>query len=340
MYSFEKVEYVGIDTKEFYEFDNKSIFTTIPWMDFIIEDNPGAIPIVIRIKKKGKLVGYFSAMKIKKMGISIVGSPFRGWSTCFMGIDTNNVTEDERICIYEELIPYIRKEYKCQYLSISDRNLSVEKSKKYFKTMNTDTLELRIDRSDEELFKVFKTDCRNFIRQFERRGAVLEYAEPNDEFAEEFYLQLIDVFDKQNLVPTYSVEKVKRLLRCLSKDDMVLCLRVRDPEGNSIATSIYPGFNNKFFFWGGASYRSGQHYRPNEYMLWNAIKYWRDRGAEWFDMVGVRDYKRKFGSEEVTYATIESAIPGLIQAKNMAEKLYFSSLKWKHKKSNTKRVEK
>ena len=103
MYSFEKVEYVGIDTKEFYEFDNKSIFTTIPWMDFIIEDNPGAIPIVIRIKKKGKLVGYFSAMKIKKMGISIVGSPFRGWSTCFMGIDTNNVTEDERICIYEEL---------------------------------------------------------------------------------------------------------------------------------------------------------------------------------------------------------------------------------------------
>ena len=334
MLIFEKINYNDINIDEFNAFDNKSIFTTIPWMNFIIEDNPGAQPIIIRICENNDLVGYFSGMKVKKMGVSILGSPFRGWSTCFMGLDVkDNLTEKDIIRIYKELAPFLRKEYKCQYMSISDRKLSVDTAKEYFHTTPTSTLELNIDKTDEGLFKVFKTDCRNFIRQFERRGATLEVAEPNDSFAEEYYNQLIDVFDKQNMVPTYSVDKVRRLLRNLAEENMVLCLRVRDPEGKSIATSIYPGYNNKFFFWGGASYRSGQHYRPNEYMLWTAIKYWRDRGAKWFDMVGVRDYKRKFGSEEINYATIEFAMPGLIMAKNMAEKLYFYSLKWKHKGS-------
>lgn len=332
MYTFEKIDYDKINIQEFYSFQNKSIFTTIPWMNFILEDNPGAQPIIVRISEDNKLLGYFSGMKIKKMGVSILGSPFRGWSTCFMGLDVApDMSEDKIIELYKALSPYLLKEYKCQYMSISERNLSVEKAREYFHTTALNTLELNIDRTDEELFKVFKTDCRNFIRQFERRGATIEIAEPNDEFADEFYEQLIDVFDKQNMIPTYSVEKVRRLIRNLAGDNMVLCLRVRDPEGKSIATSIYPGYNNKFFFWGGASYRSGQHYRPNEYMIWTAIKYWRDKGAIWFDMVGVRDYKRKFGSKEINYAGIEVAMPGLIWAKNMAEKIYFCSLKLKYR---------
>lgn len=78
--------------------------------------------------------------------------------------------------------------------------------------MSNDTLELEIDKTDEELFKVFKTDCRNFIKQFERGDASIEIAKPNDTFAEEYYNQLEDVFAKR-LVPTYSLKKVKCLIR-------------------------------------------------------------------------------------------------------------------------------
>ena len=58
---------------------------------------------------------------------------------------------------------------------------------------------------------------------------------------------MIDVFAKQNLVPTYTVDKVKYLLKHLSKVNNVYCLRVLDLEGKSIATSIFPGFNRKMF---------------------------------------------------------------------------------------------
>lgn len=330
MYNFVEVPYDSVDKTDYYSFRNKSIFTTFPWINYLLEDNPGSKPIVIKIMKKQMRIGYFTAIKIKKMGVPIIGSPFRGWGTSFMGLDIDDYTDI--VEIYKELIAFLFKEHLVLYISISERHLNVDEAKKHFRTIPADSLELNIDRTDDGLFKVFKTDCRNFIRQFERRGATLEFAEPNDKFAEEFYLQAVDVFDKQGLVPTWTENKVKCLLKNLKTEDMVLCLRVRDPEGNSIATSIYPGFNNKFFFWAGASYRTGQHYRPNEYMIWTAIKYWRDRGVKYFDMVGVRDYKKKFGPEPIQYATMEfSKSDSIIWAKNEAEKLFYKSLEWRHK---------
>ncbi len=321
----------NLDLQEYQQLPGKSIFTTMAWLEFIQEDSK-VEPLFLRITQEEKLIGYFTAMIQMSFGFRIIASPFAGWSTCYMGFDLVDTTVNKL-----DLIPcvseYLFKEKKAHLIEIVDRDITVEDARGYgYRTSITDTLELQINRTDEDLFKVFKMDCRNFIRQFERRGAVLEYAEPDDVFAEEYYTQLQDVFAKQGLVPTYGVEKVKCLLRHLRESGAVLCLRVRDPEGTCIATSIYPGYNGKFFFWGGASYRSGQHYRPNEYMLWTAIRYWRDKGFTVFDMVGVRDYKRKFGSHEVQYAHISLARNDMIIAlRNGAKRLFFFALKVKGK---------
>ena len=79
--------------------------------------------------------------------------------------------------IISEISAFIFKELKCLYIEIVDRFIPIESLDKVTGTnIATDaviTLELDIDRTDEELFKVFKTDCRNYIRQFERKGAVI-----------------------------------------------------------------------------------------------------------------------------------------------------------------------
>ena len=317
MYEFTKIQMSQLDENEYYDFENKTVFTTLPWLQYLLEDNKGSQLILIRITKNDKdFVGYFTGILIRKFGIRIIGSPFRGWSTCYMGFDLK--CADEKLAVLRELKDYLFREYRCLYMEITDRDIKMEEAQKEYRVKIADTLELRIDRTDEELFSVFKTDCRNFIRQFERRGAVLEIAEPVDEFAEEYYSELIDVFAKQNLVPTYSLDKVKSLLKSLRDSGEVLCLRVRDPEGKIIASSIYP-------FWGGASLRPYQKYRPNEYMIWKAIQYWRERGVEVFDMVGVRDYKKKFGSHYEEYpCIIITRYKGLILLRDMAEKFYFA----------------
>lgn len=333
-YTFEVVDLNTIDTKVFNDFPHKSVNTTKEWIEFIAEDS-SAIPYTVRITHGETLEGFFSSLIVKKFGLKIVGSPFPGWSTVYMGLDVYD--HEQKAEILKELIPFVMKNTKCVYLQICDRDFKAEElepiRKEYGGTIEFgDTLELGIEGDDALQYKKMKSDCRNFIKQFERRGAVIEEAEPTEAFAEEYYEQLKDVFAKQDLVPTYTVDKVKCLLKHLSKTGNIYCLRVKDPEGTPIATSIFPGFNHKMFFWGGASLRPFQQYRPNEYMIYKAMHYWRERGCVEFDMVGNRAYKKKFGAWEVSYPSI--IIPKyriLVPLKNMAASLYYFSGKlfWK-----------
>lgn len=326
MYEFEPVGLENLNLNEFNNFNNKTIFTTPEWIRFIEADS-GAKPIILRITRDQSFIGYFSGLTIKKFGVTIIGSPFSGWSTCFMGFDC--LRKESMHEIIRDLKTYLFNEFNCDYIEIIDRNIDLETAESSgLRYVCLSTLELKIDQSDVELFKVFETNCRNRIRQFERRGASIEEAYPDERFAEEYFEQLKDVFAKQGLVPTYGVDKVKCLLDSLAGSGKLLCLRVKNPEGRSIATSIFVGHNYKFFFWGGASLRSSQSYRPNEYMLWYAIKYWRARGCTVFDMVGVRDYKKKFSPNEIQY--IKIIIPKykiLLLLRNLAEKMYFFTLK-------------
>lgn len=332
MYKIEEIQKDIIDVAEYYSFNNKSLYTTREWLEYLEEDVKGKAIILRITDEEGALVGYYTGMIVTKFGIRIAGSPFSGWSTVYMGFDV--VDGVNRLELISPVRDYLFQKKHVLFIEIVDRNIGVEEAiAAGYQADVADTLELEIDRTDEQLFKVFKTDARNFIRQFERRGAIYERATPDDEFAAEYYKQLEDVFAKQGLVPTYSVEKVKHILHHLTDGETVLCQRIRDPETQeSIATSIFLAYNGTFYFWGGASLRSGQHYRPNEYMLWRAITYWRDKGYKTFDMVGVRDYKRKFGSHEVEYAHIMIAkYPVIIAMRNTAKCVFFKLLKLKGK---------
>lgn len=333
-YTFEKVDFLELNKEEYNSFPRKSVLTTYDWIKFVMEDS-NAEPFILKVYRDTSFIGYFTSLKVRKFCMKIIASPFPGWSTPYMGFDfKEDVPKWE---VVPELVDYVKKTEKAAFFQLTDRDITFEeanelKSRYGYYLESGDTLELRVDGDDKELYKNMKTDCRNFINQFERRGATIEFVEPNDEFAADYYNQLLDVFAKQKLVPTYGIEKVKCLLKHLAANDSVLCLRIRDPEGLSIATSIFPGFNKKFFFWGGASLRPYQNYRPNEYMIYTAMKYWRKRGCEVFDMVGIRPYKKKFGSWEIHYPIIIAPrYKILYYLKNIAAKLYYcmGSVKWK-----------
>ncbi|MBT3751205.1 MAG: hypothetical protein HOG34_19670, partial [Bacteroidetes bacterium] len=247
MYTFESLSLGEIDLDQFQSYPEKSIFTTPSWIGFVAQDSR-AIPHIIRINHDDRVIGYFSGLIVSKYGVKIFGSPFRGWSTCFMGFDVAD--KDHILQIIPEIIPYIYKTTRVKYIEIVDRSLHVEDAASIpYTTSIVDTLELNVDaKSDDELLSGFKSDCRNFINQFEKRGATLEVAKPDDTFAGEYFDQLTDVFAKQGMIPTYSIDKVKTLLHHFSESDHILCLRVRNPQGESIATSIFLGFNKKFFF--------------------------------------------------------------------------------------------
>lgn len=329
-YIFTEIPLDQINAKDFNDFPTKTVFTTLEWIEFIGADQK-AKPIILKIQNGCKEIGYFSGAVSSMYGVKIFGSPFRGWSTCFMGIDMEESAMEEIVPVYKALIVYLFNKYGCHFLEIVDRNITFIQAKQLTDHVRiANTLEVDIGLTNEQIFRGFKGDCRNFIRQFERRGASIERVEPTEEFAIEYYKQLEDVFAKQGLVPTYSLKKVITLLNSLKNTEYILCLQVKSPDGEKIASSIFLGFGRKFFFWGGASYRQHQMYRPNEYMIWYAIQYWKEKGCTIFDMVGIREYKRKFGSIEIEYPRmIFSRYLVLVKLRIVAERLYYKMIRIK-----------
>jgi hypothetical protein len=147
---------------------------------------------------------------------------------------------------------------------------------------------------EEKLFDYMDSACRRCVRKAEKNGVTIEEAH-DLKFADEYYEQLKDVFAKQGLVPTYSVERVRALVRNMAPTGRVLLLRARDPEGKCIASGIFPGFNKIAEFWGNASFRSSQALRPNELTQWYVMRYWKRRGVEVYDWGGEGTYKEKYG---------------------------------------------
>jgi hypothetical protein len=215
---------------------------------------------------------------------------------------------------------------RCAHLEVSDRRFAPEDpggaqmQQGAYESYSSD-----LTRTERALFDGMESACRRCIRKAEKCGVRVEHAS-DPGFADEYYEQLKEVFAKQGRVPTYSIERVRLLLKHLLPTGRLLAVRAISPDGRCIATGLYPGFNDTAFFWGNASWRADQHLRPNELLHWYAMRYWQGRGAKTFDWGGGGTYKEKYGGQPY-------AVPWLCRSKyrllttirNEARALYYRS---------------
>ena len=128
-------------------------------------------------------------------------------------------------------------------------------------------------------------------------GITVRQAKDLDEFINTYYEQLVEVFKKQGLTPTYSKKCIESLIKALYPQ-RILLLEAITQEGEIAATGIFPGNQNVALFFGGASFQRFQKLCPNEPLIWEAIKFWQKQGTKIFNMCGIRPYKLKFGPTE------------------------------------------
>src|SRR3546814_6513200 len=87
-------------------------------------------------------------------------------------------------------------------------------------------------------------------------------------------------------MPTYSRERVEKLIEHVHPSGSLLLLRARAPGGESIATGIFAGFGRYSTFWGNGSVTNMLHLRPNQALHWHAMRYWKARGEHLHDWGG------------------------------------------------------
>lgn len=284
---FDKMDWSGMDS-----FADRTVFQTEPWVRFIAETQ-NATPLLARLTESGKVVGYFTGLTFSRLGIKVLGSSFPGWTTPYMGFNlAPGASRADALAAVERAA---WNQWKCLHIEISDPHFSGEEGQALgFETSYYTSYRTDLTQSEEELFQGMESACRRCVRKAEKSGVIIEEAH-DLAFADEYYDQLKDVFAKQGLVPTYSVERVRALVRHLEPTGNVLLVRARDGEGKSIATGIFPGFNHIAEFWGNASYRANQNLRPNELIQWYVMRYWKKRGVRIYDWGGEGTYKEKYG---------------------------------------------
>lgn len=286
------------------KYSDRTVFHTKPWLTFVAKTQ-NAHPVIAQLKDGSEVVGCFAGLVVKKFGLRILGSPFPGWTTSYMGIClTPGVSRREAL---EALTRFAFQELRCVHLEVFDRRLTAADANDFgWDYRLVPGFEIDLTRGERELFESMSSACRRCIRKAEKSGVVIEEA-AEEQFADEYYTQLQDVFAKQSLVPPYGVERVRELVRCLGSSGMLLLLRARDAAGHCIGTGLFPAANDLMYFWGGASWRQYQQLRPNELIQWHAIKYWKQRGIQRYDMGGGGEYKRKYGGVAIAVPWIRKS---------------------------------
>ena len=289
---FRQVELSEVPWDRLDQYPDRTVFQTREWIAFLA-DTQNATPVVAELRDGAEVAGYFSGLTVRKLGLLLMGSSFPGWTTPYVGFNLEpGFARRDALAALER---FAFDDLRCLHLEVSDRNFTVDDGLALgFTASAYDTYETDLRLGEDQLFGAMNSACRRCIRKAEKAGLRIEEA-ADAAFAGEYHAQLTDVFAKQGLPPTYPQERVESLLHHLLPSGRLLLLRAISPKGNCVGTGIYPGMNRVAEFWGNASWRAGQHLRPNESLHWYAMRYWKRRGIQVFDWGGGGEYKEKYG---------------------------------------------
>jgi len=318
---FERVPLDAADWAAMDTLPDRNVFQTRAWLEFVARTQ-GAEPVLARLDRDGEPAGWFTGLVVRRFGVRILGSPFQGWMTGPMGFNlADAIPRREAV---GALVRFAFKRLGCLHLEVLDRHASFEElAGMGARLAEFHTFELDLTRAEDEIFGAMSSACRRAVRKGEKEGVRVEEAH-GVEFADEYYEQLEDVFAKQSLRPPYGVERVRELIRCLEPTGNLLLVRALAPDGERIATALFPVLNEFGYFWGGASWRQHQILRPNESVFWYAIRRLKERGVPLLDMGGGGDYKRKYGGRELSHPIFrKSRVPGLMKLRDVAARLYW-----------------
>lgn len=289
---FEKVPLGDVEWARLDAFEDRTFSQRSHWLQFVSQAQQGEI-VVARLIDGEATAGYFTGIIVRRLGVRIMGSPFPGWTTPHLGF--NLAPGVSRADAVAALLPFVFRELGCLHAELSDPRLARADVERFgFDVRVGTTFVSDLTEDEDALYSRMASSTRRAIRKSEKSGVTIEVASP-DGFAEEFYAHLVDVFAKQQLRPTYDLSRVEQLVRHVHPSGDLLLLRARDPEGRSIASGIFPGYNRGSYFLGNGSLREHQILRPNEAIHWSAMRYWRERGIAMHDWGGGGEYKEKYG---------------------------------------------
>lgn len=289
---FEPIQLEDVDWSLINRGDN--VFQTLPWLEHLRQSR-NLEPVILSIQSDEGLQGYFVGMMAHLFGFHILGSPFRGWNTYFMGFHVCPGASRKRFL--QDFPSYAFAELKCDYLEIIDLQIAPDDVNQVdYHLEQLPWFAVDLSPAEDDIFASFTGPCRTAIRKALKSGVTIEETACCS-FAEEYDAQCQEVFARKRLKPVYQLEDVQSVIEHLHPTGDLMLLQAKNPEGQCIATQIFLAHNCVGIYWGGASRHEFQHLRPNDLLMWTAIRKLKARGVQQLHLgATAEEFKKKFGA--------------------------------------------
>ena len=317
---FERLPFDQVPWDELDKYPDRVVCQTRGWLRYL-RDTQRAEPVVARLLSGGATVGWFTGAMVRKFGVRVLGSPFPGWLTFDMGFNL-----DEGVSRRDALQALRRFAFGplgCWHVEVRDRFLVPDDTAGLgWDAQVGSTILVDLAKAEDQLFAGLDRDVRRCVRRAQDQGVTIVEAD-DEAFFDEHYRQLLEVFGKQGLSPTYERDRLRSLWRNLRGSGRLLLLRGLTPDGECASTGVFAAMNDTMYW---VAYSSWLKYQPlhvNDLLQWHAIRHWSAQGLARYDMAGWVTYKMKFGGVKTeTYWFRCSRVPLLSRLREPARRFF------------------
>ena len=303
------LEYKDIDRSKWAEFvethPNGNVFQT-PEMYDVYACTDHTQPLVVAVSEENEIVGLLLAQILTN------GNALTSWLTARSIIIGGPLIKDDDSQILELLLLEYKKRLpkKVIYSEIRPiydiENISVQLGQKHWLRKGHYNLVLSLDKTEDELFTQMHKERRRNVNQAVKAG--LEFRELTVIEDIHHVVALIEKTYRRKHVPIGYLNMFDEVYKYMS--EYACFFGTYTLDGKMIAGEVRLCYGNLVYAWFAGSDEEYFKLRPNDFTMWNVIKWAHDKGYKWFDFggggepgkpYGVRDYKLKYGCEMFDY---------------------------------------
>ncbi|MCQ2312219.1 MAG: GNAT family N-acetyltransferase [Paludibacteraceae bacterium] len=296
MYNFKRINPTNEDWKVIESTYDATVDKTQALMKYV--ELQGNEPFIAKVYKNDSLYGYFVGEICVRAKVKILGSPFYGLGIAHQGLSMlQEIDGYERITIYKELARWVFNLNYAIWIEIEDWQLSMDDCEgKGVRFKGHDTGYTDLTPTEEAIEHSFEyKSCRYMMNKAKKLGVTIRETLDSQTFLDLHWEQHKDVMSRKGVETPKPKSNLQKLIDAAYPDHLLLMEAV-SPEGEVVSTAMTTYDNHNAHFFARANFGKDLKWSANELLMWESMKYCKEKGARFFNHSGVGSFKMKFGS--------------------------------------------
>jgi hypothetical protein len=304
-------------------FANHRVVHTMAWLRSLEGSGFGKARFLC-FEKNGEIVGCMPGLLSEVGPLRVFGSPPPGSQTVSMGpaFDNHRISTPE---LMDALVPFLERRLGVHHMEIMSPELDPASMLGVgFRGEPWPTYRTRLFPGDErKTLKQLKESARRNITRGVKQGLEVRF-ETDESFVDEHYRQIREVYLRGGNTVTFKRHRVLECFRRMRDSGNLVAVSVYLPNRVNIATGMFTIEGTELLLWTWAHRVKYRWHRPTELMTWTVIQRALREGCDTFDLMGLGDFKTKFGAEldNRKYRWIRSRYRWLMGVRDVAARGY------------------